>query len=138
MDVKDKLEQLATSYGWRFVHARRDYQNLTDALAFVTDEIEGYGVGETILFLDPVIRDFTESDGVKYSGNFMILTKSDLDMSYEEKQEKYINPLVEVVQDKLRSNLSCSYKINQFRTIEVINVFDINADGLSIQFNLKG
>lgn len=137
MEVKDKLELLATSYGWRFVHARRDYQNLKDALAFIEEEMDGYGVGETILFLDPVIKDYSKSDGVVYSGNFMILTISDFDLSYEDKQQKYINPLIEIIQGKIRSNLRCTYKINQLKTIEVINFFDINADGLSIEFNLK-
>lgn len=137
MDVKDKLESIAISYGWRFVHARRDYANLTDALQFVTDAVEGYGVGETILFLDPVIEDLSKTESTGYSGNFMILTISDLDMSYEDKHTKFIKPLKEVLVG-FKNKLRCTYQINQFRSIEVINVFDINADGLSVQFSLNG
>lgn len=138
MDIKDKLESLATNYGWRFVHARRDYANLTDALAFVEDEAQKYGVGETILFLDPVVRDGTKTDGIGYSGNFMILTISDLDGTYDEKYKDFIEPLTPIIVEDMRNKLRCSYNINQWRAIEVINVFDINADGLSVNFNLKG
>jgi hypothetical protein len=138
MDIKDKLESLATSYGWRFVHARRDYANLTDALAFVEDEAQKYGVGETILFLDPVVRDGSKTDGIVYSGNFMVLTISDLDGTYDEKYKDLIEPLNDIVLVQMMNQLRCSYTVNQWRAIEVINVFDINADGLSVNFNLKG
>lgn len=138
MEAKDKFEALALANGWRFVHARRDYQNLTDALAFVNDSVGGYGLGETIFFLDPVICDGTTTDGISYSGNFMVLTKSDMDDTYENKYTKYIEPLKEVLFGSFKNNLRCSFEIKQWRAIEVINVFDINADGLSIQFNIKG
>lgn len=138
MEAKDKFEALALANGWRFVHARRDYQNLTDVLAFVSDSLEGYGSGETILFLDPVIVDGSSNDGNVYSGNLMVLTKSDIDETYESKYTKYIEPLKEVIFGTFKNNVRCDFKINQWRAIEVINVFDLNADGLSVQFNLKG
>ena len=138
MEAKDKFEMLALANGWRFIHARRDYQNLTDALSFIDDAVEGYGVGETILFLDPVIYDATSTDGVVYSGNFMVLTKSDIDDTYENKYAKYIEPLKQEILGSFKNNVRCSFEIKQWRAIEVINVFDINADGLSVQFNLKG
>lgn len=127
----------ALSKGWRFVNARRDYQNLVDATNFVADEVEGYSVGETVLFLDPVIRK-TEKDGIRYSGNFMVLTKSDFDDDYESRQIKYIDPLVEVVMKSMFNKLRCDFDVDGWQAIEVINVFDFNADGLSINFNLKG
>lgn len=137
MDIKDKLESLATSYGWRFVHARRDYANLTQALSFVEDEAQKYGVGETILFLDPVVRDGSKTDGIVYSGNFMVLTISDLDGTYDNKYKDMIKPITDIVLVSMVNQLRCSYTVNQWRAIEVINVFDINADGLSVNFNLK-
>lgn len=135
--LKDKLKMFALSKGWRFVNARRDYQNLVDATNFVADEVEGYSVGETVLFLDPVIRK-TEKDGIRYSGNFMVLTKSDFDDDYESRQIKYIDPLVEVVMKSMFNKLRCDFDVDGWQAIEVINVFDFNADGLSINFNLKG
>lgn len=135
--LKDKLKTLALSQGWKFVNARRDYQNLIDATNFVADEVEGYSVGETVLFLDPVIRK-TEKDGMRFTGNFMVLTKSDFDDDYESRQIKYIDPLVEVVMKSMFNKLRCDFDVDGWQAIEVINVFDFNADGLSISFNLKG
>lgn len=138
MDIKDKLELLATSYGWRFVHARRDYANLTDALSFVEDEAQKYGVGETILFLDPVVRDGSKTDGIVYSGNFFVVTISDLDDTYENKHKNFIEPLLPILLEEFRNKLRCFYSINQWKSIPIINLFDINCDGLNITFNLKG
>lgn len=137
MEVKNKFESFATSKEWRFVNARRDYQNLIEATNFVADEVEGYDVGETVLFLDPVIIK-TESDGIRYTGNFMVLTKSDLDDDYESRQTKYIEPLVDVVMKSMYNKLRCDFDVDNWQAIEVINQFDFNADGLSISFNLKG
>lgn len=137
MDVKEVLKNLALGYGWRFEYARRDYQNLIDATNFVADTIEGYGVGETVLFLDPIQRSGKSND-VTYQGNFMILTKSDLDDSYDGKHTKYIQPLIDIVHGGMEYKLRCEFDVNTWRSIEVVNVFDFNADGLSISFNLKG
>lgn len=137
MLIKDKFKQIADAKGWRFVNARRDYQNLIDATNFVADEVEGYEVGETVLFLDPVITK-SENNGLRFTGNFMVLTKSDLDDTYEGKQEKYIDPLIEILMQQTYHNLQCQFDVDQWKSIEVINVFDFNADGLSINFNLKG
>lgn len=137
MDIKDALENIATSNGWGFEYARRDYQNLIDATNFVADAIEGYGVGETILVLDPAQRS-GKANNVVYAGNFMVLTKSDLNDTYEGKFEKYIQPLIDIVHGSMEQKLNCDFDVNQWKSIEVINVFDFNADGLSVSFNLKG
>ena len=138
MDVKDKFESVAISYGWEFVHARRDYQNLIDATNFIADELEGYSIGETVLFLDPVTRN-GESDGIRYQGNFMVLTKSDLDDSYDQKYEKYIEPIIPIVLENFKNKIRCEFpEITSWKSIEVVNVFDFNADGLSVSFNVKG
>lgn len=138
MEAKDKFEVLATANGWRFIHARRDYQNLADALAFVEDSVEGFGIDETIMFLDPVVCDGTATDGIIYSGNFMVLTRSDVDDTYDNKYNKYIQPLKDIIFGSFKNNVRCDFEVKQWKAIEVINVFDINADGLSVQFNLKG
>ncbi len=137
MELKDKLKGLAALNGWRFVNARRDYQNLIEATTFVADEVEGYEIGETVLFLDPVIRK-TEKDGIRFTGNFMVLTKSDLDDDYESRQTKYINPLVDILMKSMYNKLRCEFDVDGWQAIEVINQFDFNADGLNISFNLKG
>lgn len=136
MEVKTKLKQIAEANGWRFVYARRDYQNLIDAAQFISDEMRDAGVGETVLFLDPVVRK-SENIGMRYTGNFMVLTSSNVDDSYEERTLKYIDPLIEKVMKEMKQKLRCIYDVDNWQSIEVINVFDFNADGLSISFNLK-
>ena len=136
MEVKAKLKELALANGWRFKYARRDYANLIDATAFISDEMRDTGAGETVLFLDPVVRK-SEDIGMRYTGNFMVLVSSDLDDDYDTRTEKYIDPLITKVMKEMKQKLRCTYDIDEWRSIEVINVFDFNADGLSVSFNLK-
>lgn len=136
MEVKAKLKEIALANGWRFKYARRDYANLIDATAFISDEMRDAGAGETVLFLDPVVRK-SEDIGMRYTGNFMILVSSDLDDDYDQRTEKYIDPLISKVMEDMKQKLRCTYDIDEWRSIEVINVFDFNADGLSVSFNLK-
>lgn len=137
MEVKNKLKDIATANGWRFVYARRDYQNLIDATQFISDQIANSGQGETVLFLDPLVRRSNDL-GITYSGNFMVLTVSDFDDSYEDRMTNYIEPLIDKVMNKMKHQLRCNFDIEQWQSIEVINVFDFNADGLSVSFNLRG
>lgn len=137
MDLSNHLENYATSKNWKYVYARRDYQNLIDATDFVADAIEGYGVGETIMLVDPIRRG-GETDNITYKGSFMVLTKSDLDDDYESRKSKYIDPLLEVLLKEMKNVLICEFDINQWEAIELINMLDWNADGLLITFNLKG
>jgi len=137
MDISDVFEAFATSKGWGYEYARRDYQNMIDATDFVADAIEGYGVGETMMIVDPVIR-VSEKQGISYRGSFMVLTKSDLDDDYTSRKTKYIDPLLDILLKEMRSKLICDYDVNQWEAIELINMLDWNADGLLITFNLKG
>ncbi len=136
MEVKEKLKELALANGWRFKYARRDYQNLIDATKFISDEMKDAGNGETVLFLDPVVRK-TENLGVRYTGNFMVLKSSNLDENYEDRTEINIDPIVNQVMTVMVQKLKCIYDVDNWTSIEVINVFDFNADGLSVNFNLK-
>lgn len=136
MGIDILLKDQALLNGWRFSHARRDYQNLIAATQFVQDELEGLDVNETVLFLDPVTQK-NVADGKIYSGNFMVLTVSDLDMSHEDKRENYIKPLKLVI-DKMYSMFKgCYFDVNDWTVIEVINVFDFNGDGVNVRFNVK-
>ena len=138
MDAKNKFEEIATAEGWGFIHARRDFQNLMDAAAFVADSVEGYGPGETVMVLDPIKRRaLKDGAGILYSGHVMILTKSDFDGTYDEKYNLNVAPLINKVMKELPARLRCIYDVEDWSVIEVINVFDFNADGLSVSFNLK-
>ncbi len=136
MEVKYKLKEIAEGYGWRFSYARRDYHNLIDATAFISDELSDAGAGETVLFLDPVVRR-SEDVGMTYTGNFMVLTVSDLDADYDQRYS-LIEPLIDLVMNHVKQKLRCEFVVSEWQSIEVINVFDFNADGLSVRFNLKG
>lgn len=137
MDLSNHLENYATSQGWRYEYARRDYQNLIDATDFVADAIEGYGVGETIMIVDP-IRRASENSSASYRGSFMVLTKSDLDDDYASRKTKYIDPLLDVILKDMKGLMLCNFDINQWEAIELINMLDWNADGLMVTFNLRG
>lgn len=140
MDLKDSLKSIveAAPFNWRFEHARRDYMNLADITDAINAASDGMPGGETLFWLDPVTRS-PHDTGITYSGNFMVLTNSDLDAeSYDEKFETYIRPLIDLVLVKLKNKLKCTYDINRFSAIEVINVLDLNGDGLSVQYELKG
>lgn len=137
MELKDKFKEIADATGWGINYARRDVQNLQNISDSIYSASQCYGSGETFLFIDPIIRTPHET-GITYTGNFMVLTNSPLDMSYEEKFESYIRPLLKTVLIDMKSALLCEYDVNTWRSIEVINFFDFNADGLSINYELKG
>lgn len=138
MELKNKLEAIAEDYGWKFVYARRDYHNLFDVSQFISDEMEDAGNGETVLFLDPIVRS-PESIGMRYSGNFMVLTSNDFDGEYEkDKWETIISPLLQKLRSEVYKDIICDFDINDWTLIEVINMFDFNADGVSVRYNLRG
>jgi len=139
MTAETKLETLAIARGWTFINARRDYQNLQELVNFIADSMEGYGVGETFLFLDPVIRGKKTTEFITYTGNFMVLTKSDLDeTTYADRKIKYIDPVIEIMYGAFYDNLRCDFKVLEWNSIEVINEFDLNGDGISMKFKLEG
>lgn len=136
-DIRTILQDFAEAQSWKFLHARRDFQNLHDVTDFIHSETEGIDTGESIMFLDPIIRKPT-NDRVTVSGSFMILTNSDLDMTYEQKYVNYIAPLINLVQVTLYNKIRCTYDINDFTVVELINVLDFNGDGVHVSFNLTG
>lgn len=136
MNIRTKLEELAAAEGWHFVAARRDYANLYQAHQVVNDTVDGFGIDESVLILDPVKMN-TESDGIRYSGSFMILTRSDLKKTYEQKYDLYIRPLTDKIAVGLPAKLECVYDVNNWQAIEVVNELDLNGDGYAVTFDLK-
>jgi hypothetical protein len=138
MDLKTVFENLAStqSPAWGFEYARNDYQNLIDSTDFISDALEGYGVGETIMFVDPMKRGITSRNQKTYSGSFMVLTKSDLDKDYDDRFTLFIEPLIDLLMVSFRNKLKCEYDINTWESTEIINMFDWNADGLLITYNI--
>lgn len=137
MDIKTAIQEYCTSKSWKFVHGRKSDQNLIDITDVLKAEADNMSEGETMLFLDPVERISLE-EGIRYSGNFMVLTNSALDKSYEAKFTDYIEPLISIVLNDFKWYLNCDYDVERWRSIEVVNAFDLNADGLAISFTVKG
>lgn len=124
------LKNVAANAEWGFEYSRQDYQNLFD-------EIEN---NKPYLFVDPITIDskFSDSGNEKktYSGKFMLLLSSDVDESYSDKYNDYIKPLLDTNLQILKDELACTdYQIQYFRTLEVINLFDQNLDGVLVNYS---
>ena len=103
----------------------------------MADTVKGFGVDETIMFIDPIKRKNRKSN-IDYAGYFMVLTRSNHDESYDERFAKHIEPLINLIHTTIFNSLNCEFDVLQLETTEVINVFDWNADGLLVNYNLKG
>jgi len=135
--IRLKLKSIAVTKGWDFVAARRDYANLYQAAQLVNDTIEGVGVDKSVLILDPVKFSRINSGEVTYSGSFMVLTRSDLKKTYEEKWILYIDPLTDYLKTNLPAALQCEFDVLTWQCIEVVNELDLNGDGYAVTFVLK-
>lgn len=125
------LNNIALDNNFVFEYSRTDYQNLYDGMA--NDKIH--------LFVDPIIIDSTFSDSGNetktYSGKFMLLLSSDIDEDYSTKYTTYIKPLLDNGTQSIKNNLLCGdYQINKFQTIEIINLFDNNLDGILVNYSV--
>jgi hypothetical protein len=126
------LKTLADDNLWFYEYSRTDYQNLYDGME--QDKVH--------LFVDPITTDSTFSDSgfetKTYSGKLMLLVSSDVDETYSDKYVDYIQPLMNDSLQMIKDTLLCSdFIINKFQTVEVINLFDVNLDGLLINYNIS-
>lgn len=133
--MKEILEAFALAQGWFFDYGRMDFQNLTDIQ-------EQKNVSH--LFLDPVEinknrNDSQQVESISYSGTFMILYSSDIDEeSYNKRYEDYIKPIITGQVELIEDNLICEHESNieQWKIVEVINVFDYNFDGIMVSYKV--
>lgn len=128
----DFLKNFATANNYYFEYSRADYQNLYD----------GMEINKIHLFADPITIDSTFSDsGIEtktYTGKVMLLVSSDIDEDYKTKYESYIKPLISESTAIIKQSILCddTMEINKFQTIEVINLFDVNLDGVLINYSV--
>lgn len=125
------FKNIAEFNGFAFEYSRSDYQNLYDEMT--TDKIH--------LFVDPIIIDSSFSDSghetKTYSGKFMLLVSSDVDEDYKQKYLDNIKPIIDSATQIVKDDLRCAdYDILKFQTIEVINLFDFNLDGVLVNYNV--
>lgn len=139
-EFKETLESFASANQWKTSYARRDYQNLIDIFDLLKSEAESHATGETFVIVDPIVRDPKQDPKlgkiIDISGNFMVLTNSDLDGSYENKYQNYVKPIIDIVEGALLNNIRCSFDVKTWQIVEVVNAFDFNSDGVSVKFSL--
>ena len=131
----DILKSICATEDWVFTYARKDFQNLFN-------EIERVNIPH--IFLDPVViedvvNDMGATEAKIYSGDFMIMVSSDIDCeSYDQRFQDHIKPLIETSIESLKDSIRCGQNVsfNLWRTIEVINAFDYNFDGLIVSYNI--
>jgi hypothetical protein len=128
--VYEFLKAIAEANDWVFEYARTDFQNLAD---IEYDKVH--------LFVDPISTESKFSDSgsetLTYSGKFMLLLSSDVDEEYQDKYEQHIKPLFAGAGALLKDAFACSdYQLNLYKSLEVINLFDQNFDGLLITYSI--
>lgn len=138
--MKEFLENIAKSKNWYFEYGRSDFHNLYD-----NDDNSVFK-----MFLDPVVEsdEITELGNLKsktFEGRFLLLMKSELDGVYDTqekteaskgKYEMHVKPCKEEVEG-LRKQITCHYQIKVWRVMEVINMLDVNADGVLVTFKIE-
>lgn len=88
----------------------------------------------------------THIDGYTFIGKFFLLVKSTVDMPYfNEKQaddsvSKYttnIEPLLDMF-ETIGNSFGCNdLEVTQWEAIDVVNVLDVNKDGILVTYNIK-
>ena len=141
-DFVEILEDHATTLGFEFSYGNRANINL-----FRSDSI----ADKVYLLMDTVLRKHAGSefggDGeVTFSGNFMLVVKSNLDNNYHNqkgqdkttgKYEKNIKPLLAST-DTLKGWIDCSaYEVLNWVVIDAINALDANMDGVVVTYSVK-
>jgi hypothetical protein len=129
----NKLKDIAEVNNWIFKYARRDYQNLVN-------EVDNDNI---FLFLDPVqtANEFDEYNNpvaVNYSGSFLLLKASDFDQDYEGRYVEHIKPLIDSTLKQITESIACDEKLNiqSWNTTEIINLFDMNLDGIAVKYTV--
>ncbi len=130
--MKDIFQQICTANNIELVYGRDDFNNLYDDV----DD------GKVVMFLRPLqtsenFGEYGNTESIDWSGSFILCMDSNLDeIDYDTRYEKYIKPITQGAYKAFKSALVClpTYSIQSLRTVEVINSFDINADGLAVEF----
>lgn len=141
-DIIEDFENYAEQLDWFFSYGNKANQNLLQS------DLE---VDKKYLILDPVrrLKKFSEYGGVKgidFSGSFILVVKSTIDQEYYKNKDgvlsgKYnenIKPLINIEIKKLEDLFNCSsYNVTEWSIIDVTDIFDVNLDGLIVNFKMS-
>lgn len=129
-----KFKEIAVDNEWEFFYARRDFLNL-EADEGKEDKVH--------LMVDPIaiqnqFDEYGSLDGKTYSGHFMLLMSSEFnESSYQDRYEEYIKPLLLEAEEELMDGFACSdFTLSFWQSVEIINAFDFNYDGLIINYQI--
>jgi hypothetical protein len=141
--MKEILENIANQLGLQFHYGDGSYVNLFD---FDLSDLKKKFV------LDPIRTSDKLSDvGIRitttYSGTFMILTKSDIANDLYDKDsagtadnskyEKYLKTNMNVAREVQKMMLCYdNFVVRTWNTTEVVNLNDMNADGIVVSFTI--
>lgn len=139
--IVQTFREIAQAKDWYFEYGRPDFHNLYDL-----DDQKTFK-----FFLDPLEENHTLTDigntsRTTYTGRFMLLKKSDLEEVYDGqldtnipdgKYKRYIEPCKDEIKSII-TDLSCQgVQIASWRILEIINVYDVNLDGIIVEFVLQ-
>ena len=141
-DLVGVLETFSDELTWALSYGNAANNNL-----LTSDKV----AGKIYFLLDPITRVKTSSEfgggnEWTFSGNFMLVQKSNLDRNYHKQKNpsaqagKYlttIEPLLTSL-ELMESKIQCSnYEITAWSVIDAINALDVNMDGLVVTFTIK-
>ncbi len=131
------------SLNWYFSYGNAANRNLlssdleADKLYFLMDTITR----------DKETSEFGGTGEVTFTGNFMLVIKSNLDNVYDNqkdvaytdgKYDKNIRPIIETNLVEFEDYINCSnYEITSWSFIDAVNVLDMNLDGVIVTFTVK-
>lgn len=141
-DITRVFEQWAQSNGIEYHYGQRANLNLLNSLE-----------NDKVYFLHNENRRRTNyaqmtgrRSGFSFSGNFFLVVQSDLDMPYykeandirgENKYEKNIEPLLDLISN-FEQHFACTdMSLTSLEIIDVTDLLDFNADGLLVTYGLS-
>jgi hypothetical protein len=140
MDIVRTFQQFAEGEALLFDYGTRATLNLLDSIKTGT----WTGSNDDIYFFldrrsgEPIQNATkTGSQFVRYTGSFLILKPSDLDMPYFEKYEKNIEPLLLYLNRFERFFACTEFELEFYKWDDVTDLFDVNLDGIFVQFRIK-
>ena len=142
----DKTTVTAKNVAYYFEHSRDDFANLFDADSPTDDQIKMFHYTTAIV---PEVNESSFVDGVRYTGEILMLLKSDLDEVIDVQKgtdiengqyELYIKPMIEdggILKHIVDYNAcNTDYELDFTDIKEVYNMFDWNGSGIFFQYEV--
>lgn len=141
MDIQRFLDGFFTANNIKFVPGTKAVQNLFENTSVIMPN-------QLYFFCDPIQRQVKRSRDGSYTGqkatiNFAFVTNSDLDMPYMNENvntvNKYTNNIEPIINkwNLFVKKLACTLTVTNESYTDIINIKDVNFDGLIGQITLE-